>query len=69
MGGEIFKKKKKKVLFENEKMPSVCPEGVEYFCDRKQSGARVNGAISSAVEKFGVRLGKMKSRQTGILKH
>lgn len=28
-------KKKKKVLFENEKMPCACPEGAEYFCDRK----------------------------------
>ena len=34
-------------------MPCDCPEGMEYFCDRKQIGARVNGAISSAVEKVG----------------
>lgn len=58
--------KKKKVLFENEKMPCVCPEGVEYFCDRKQCGARVNGAINSAVEKL-CESWKMKKRQMGNL--
>lgn len=57
---------KKKVLFENEKMPCVCPEGVEYFCDRKQSGAKVNGAINSAVEKL-CESWKMKNRQMGNL--
>ncbi len=58
--------KKEEVLFENEKMPCVCPEGVEYFCDRKQSAARVNGAINSAVVKL-CESWKKKNRQMGIL--
>lgn len=43
------------------KCHAFAQEGLEYFCDRKQSGARVNGAINSAV----VKVGKMKNRQMG----
>lgn len=40
--------------------------GVEYLCDRNQSGARVNCAINSAVEKL-CGSWEMKKRQMGIL--
>lgn len=40
--------------------------GVEYFCDRNQSGARVNGAINSAAEDL-CESWEMKKRQMGIL--
>lgn len=33
------------------KCQAFAPEGVEYVCGRKQSGARVDGAINSAAEK------------------
>lgn len=55
----------KKVLFENEQMPCVCPAGVEFFCDRKQRGASVKGTVNSANEKSYASW-KMKNRQMGI---
>lgn len=47
-------------------MPCICPEGVEYFCDRKQSGVSVSGAINSAAEKL-CESWKMRERQKGNL--
>lgn len=52
------------MLFENEKMSCVCPEEEEYFCDRKKSRVKVNGAINSVVEKL-CENWQTKNRQMG----
>lgn len=52
---------KRKCYLKIRKCHAYAQRGVEYFCDRKQSGASVNDTVNCAVEKL------YESRQMGIL--
>lgn len=60
---------KRKALFENEQMPCVRPEGVEYFCDREAEGSECqrHSQLCSRKKKkncMKVKKKKRKNRQT-----
>lgn len=58
---------KRKCYLKIRKCHAYAQRGVEYFCDRKQSGASVNDTVNCAVEKLYESRRKMKNRQMGIL--